>query len=87
MNKLASTRLPNSSAALGPDDITAYRMAQVKLGVTPACVATLDALDGLQAAEYRRLVAVRPSLGRFLKGWLRNRIGNVDRRKCGKGFD
>jgi lysozyme family protein len=87
MNKLASTRLPNSTAALGPDDINAYRMVQVKLGVTPACVATLDALDGQQEAEYRRLVRVRPSLGRFLKGWLRARIGNVDRKSCGKGFD
>lgn len=85
VNKLASTRLPDSTAALGTDDITAYRMAQVKLGVTPACVATLDALDRLQEAEYRRLVAARPSLGRFLKGWLNNRIGNVDRRTCGKG--
>jgi len=87
MNRLASTRLPNSPAALGPDDINAYRMVQAKLGVTPACVATLDALDRQQEAEYRRLVRVSPSLGRFLKGWLRARIGNVDRRKCGKGFD
>jgi lysozyme family protein len=85
MNHLASTRLPASSAALGPDDITAYRMVQVKLGVTPACVATLDALDQQQAAEYRRLVQVRPSLGRFLKGWLRYRVGNVDRKSCGRG--
>jgi len=85
MNHLASTRLPDSPAALATDDITAYRMVQVKLGKTPACVATLDALDQRQAAEYRRLVQVRPSLGRFLKGWLRYRIGNVDRKMCGKG--
>jgi lysozyme family protein len=84
MNKLASTRLPNSTAQLGPDDITAYRLAQVKLGVTPACVATLDALDGLQAAEYRRLAAASAKLRTFLKGWLRYRIGNVDRKTCGR---
>lgn len=87
MNKLASTRLPDSAAALGPSEIAAYEMVQAKLGKTPACVATLDGLDRLQEAEYRRLVAARPSLGRFLKGWLKNRIGNVDRRTCGKGFD
>lgn len=87
MNKLASTRLPDSPAALGPDDVTAYRMVQVKLGVTPACIATLDALDGRQEAEYRRLAAGSAKLRTFLKGWLRYRIGNVDRRTCGKGFD
>jgi lysozyme family protein len=87
INKLASTRLAASSAPLGPEDITAYRMVQVKLGVTPACVATLDALDTQQAAEYRRLAAVNAKLRGFLKGWLRYRIGNVDRKKCGKGFD
>src|SRR4051812_10982940 len=70
-NELASTRLPDSTAALGTDDITAYRMVQVKLGRTPACVAVLDALDAQQAAEYRRLVRVKPQLGKFLKGWLR----------------
>jgi lysozyme family protein len=87
MNHLASTRLPASSAKLGAADITAYRMVQVKLGVTPACVATLDALDGLQEAEYRRLAAASAKLRTFLKGWLAHRIGNVDRKTCGKGFD
>jgi hypothetical protein len=85
MNKLASTKLPNSSAALRTDDITAYRMVQVKLGKTAACVATLDALDGRQEAEYQRLVARNGALRRFLRGWLRARIGNVDRDRCGKG--
>jgi hypothetical protein len=87
MNHLASTRLPDSTAKLGADDINAYRMVQVKLGVTPACVATLDALDASQATEYRRLAAVNPKLRGFLKGWLAARIGNVDRKICGKGFD
>jgi hypothetical protein len=86
MNKLASTSLPNSTAALGRDDITAYQMVQVKLGVTPACVATLEALDAQQAAEYRRLAASSAKRRTFLKGWLRHRIGNVDRKTCGKGI-
>lgn len=85
MNVLASTRLPDSTAALGPDEINAYRMAQVKLGKTAACVATLDALDGRQETEYQRLVARNGALRRFLRGWLRARIGNVDRSTCGKG--
>lgn len=85
MNVLASTRLPDSTAALGPDDVTAYRMVQVKLGKTAACVATLDALDGRQETEYQRLVARNGALRRFLRGWLRARIGNVDRSTCGKG--
>jgi len=85
MNVLGRTRLPDSTAALGPADVTAYRMLQAKLGVVPACIATLDALDGRQAAEYRRLATANPKLRAFLKGWLRNRIGNVDRRSCGKG--
>ena len=85
MNVLGGARLPDSAASLGPADIAAYRMLQTKLGVIPACTATLDALDARQAAEYRRLAAANPRLRAFLKGWLRNRIGNVDRRSCGKG--
>lgn len=85
MNALGGGRLPDSAAALGPTDIAAYRMLQAKLGVIPACTATLDALDARQAAEYRRLAVANPKLRAFLKGWLRNRIGNVGRRSCGKG--
>jgi lysozyme family protein len=85
MNVLGGARLPDSAASLGPADVAAYRILQAKLGVIPACTATLDALDARQAAEYRRLAAANAKLRAFLKGWLRNRIGNVDRRSCGKG--
>jgi lysozyme family protein len=85
MTVLRGGPLPDSTAALGPADVAAYRLLQAKLGVAPACIATLDALDGRQAAEYRRLAAANPRLRTFLKGWLRNRIDNVDRRSCGKG--
>lgn len=87
INVLGQAHLPDSTASLGPADIAAYRMLQAKLGVIPACTAMLDALDARQAAEYRRLAAANPKLRAFLKGWLRNRIGNVDRRSCGKGDD
>jgi len=86
MNVLGGARLPDGMSSLGPADVAAYRMLQAKLGFIPACVATLDALDAQQAAEYRRLAAANAKLRAFLKGWLRNRIGNVDRRSCGKGF-
>jgi lysozyme family protein len=85
MNVLGGARLPDSAVSLGPADVAAYRILQAKLGVIPACTATLDALDARQAAEYRRLAAANAKLRAFLKGWLRNRIGNVDRRSCGKG--
>jgi lysozyme family protein len=85
MNALGEAHLPDGTAPLGPIDVAAYRMLQAKLGVIPACTATLDALDARQAAEYRRLATANPKLRAFLKGWLRNRIGNADRRSCGKG--
>lgn len=84
MNVLGGARLPDSTASLGPVDVAAYRKLQATLGVIPACAATLDALDARQAAEYRRLAAANPRLRGFLKGWLHNRIANVDRRSCGK---
>ena len=86
MNALGGAHLPDSMSSLGPADVAAYRMLQARLGVIPACVATLDALDARQSAEYRRLAAANAKLRAFLKGWLRNRIGNVDRRSCGKGL-
>ncbi|HWU72926.1 MAG TPA: glycosyl hydrolase 108 family protein [Sphingomonas sp.] len=85
MNVLGGARLPDSTGSLGPADVAAYRMLQAKLGVVPACMATLDALDGRQAAEYRRLAIANPRLRAFLRGWLRNRIRNVARQSCGKG--
>lgn len=87
MNVLGGARLPDSTASLGPADVAAYRMLQAKLGVVTACTVTLDALDGRQAAEYRRLADTNPRLRAFLKGWLHHRIGNVDRRSCGEGGD
>lgn len=62
--------------------IAAYRACQAKLGAAVLCVTTLNRLDADQRAEYLRLVQANAKLGAFLKGWLANRIGNVDRRKC-----
>ena len=84
INGLAPAQLPESSAPLGPADIAAYRGVQAALGRTRACVAVLDGLDRRQAGEYRRIARGRPASAKYLKGWLKNRIGNVDRRMCGK---
>ena len=48
------------------------------------CGRMLDRLDTSQRTEYDRLVRVNPSLKAFHKGWIAHRIGNVDRRKCGR---
>jgi lysozyme family protein len=68
---------------VGPGTIAAYASCQARRGATPLCRSMLDRLDAKQAAEYERLVRVNPKLRPFLRGWLTNRIGNVDRRKCG----
>ena len=70
---------------IGPATVAAYVHFQRKAGDVQACVQTLNALDGKQLAEYQRLVRVNPNLQQFYKGWVRLRINNVDRRRCGKG--
>jgi lysozyme family protein len=70
---------------VGQSTIAAYSACQVRLGSTRLCLTMLDSLDGKQRAEYERLVRVNPKLRIFLRGWIANRVGNVDRRKCSKG--
>jgi len=84
MNVLGGAHLPDSTAPLGPYDVAAYQVLQAQRGKTPACIATLDALDRRQEAEYRRLAAASAKYRTFLKGWLRYRIGNIDRKTCAK---
>jgi lysozyme family protein len=67
---------------VGASTIAAYASCQTKLGGTPLCLAMLGSLDAKQRAEYERLVRVNPKLRKYLKGWIANRVGNVDRRKC-----
>jgi lysozyme family protein len=64
----------------GPKTIVAYQ--QCRQLNPKLCVTMLNALDGAQERRYRGIVAARPSQGRFLKGWLNHRIGNVDRGEC-----
>ena len=80
-NALCGTTL-TIDGRLGPGSIAAYRTCQAKIGAAPLCVATLGILDAWQSGEYARLIGANPSLQVFQKGWIANRIGNVDRRKC-----
>jgi lysozyme family protein len=83
-NELCGARLA-VDGKVGPAAIAAYKACQPRLGAARLCVGTLNSLDSKQKAEYERLVRVNPKLNVFLKGWLRNRINNVDRRKCSEG--
>jgi lysozyme family protein len=65
--------------------IDGYRACQPRIGAATLCRRMLDALDARQRAEYDRLVRVNRKLRVFYRGWINNRIGNVDRKKCGKG--
>jgi hypothetical protein len=80
-NALCGTTL-TIDGRLGSGSIAAYRSCQAKLGAAPLCVATLGILDAWQSGEYARLIGANPKLQVFQKGWIGNRIGNVDRRKC-----
>lgn len=70
---------------VGPGVVAAYKACQPRLGAARLCVGTLNSLDSKQRAEYERLVRVNPKLRVFLRGWIANRVGNVDRRKCSEG--
>lgn len=85
MNELGAAGLA-VDGQIGPASVAAYLSLQVRRGRVAACVATLDRLDAKQEAEYRRLVRVNPKLKVFLKGWIAHRVGNVDRKTCGRGL-
>lgn len=80
-NALCGTTL-TIDGRLGPGSMAAYQSCQAKIGAAPLCVATLGILDAWQSGEYARLIGANPKLQVFQKGWIANRIGNVDRRKC-----
>jgi lysozyme family protein len=85
LNELGGSRLA-VDGKIGPASIAAYRGLQQQRGKAPACVAMLDRLDTKQRAEYDRLVSRNSSLKAFYRGWIKRRIGNVNRADCGKGW-
>jgi lysozyme family protein len=83
LNELCAARV-GVDGKIGGQTIAAYANCQKKLGPVTVCVRMLDRLDAKQRAEYDRLVRVNRNLGVFHKGWVAHRVGNVDRKKCGK---
>ena len=84
LNELGAGPVP-VTGVVDAGDVAAYRRLQATSGAVQACVLMLADLDSKQLTEYRRLVRVNPKLGKFLRGWERARIGNVDRKTCGQG--
>lgn len=84
INALCGARLA-VDGQVGPGTVTAYASCQGRMGASWLCRNTLDYLDSRQKAEYGRLVRANPKLRVFYKGWVANRIGNVDRAKCTEG--
>jgi lysozyme family protein len=83
INDLCGTHLA-VDGQIGARTIAAYSACQKDTGAVKLCGRMLDRLDTSQRTEYDRLVRVNPSLKAFHKGWIAHRIGNVDRRKCGR---
>jgi lysozyme family protein len=84
INELCGTRIV-PDGKVGPGTTVAFAACQQKQGAAIMCVSMLNKLDGKQKDEYERLVRVNPKLRVFLRGWIANRVGNVDRRKCSEG--
>lgn len=84
LNELGAGPVP-VQGVVDAGDVAAYRRLQATSGAVEACVLMLANLDSKQLTEYRRLVRVNPKLGKFLNGWTRARIGNIDRKTCGQG--
>lgn len=82
VNEVCRTKLPITGKM---DEVTvdAWKKCRINLG-PQSCVAMLDSLDRQQREEYDRLVRNNPSLRVFYRGWINHRIGNVDRKLCGK---
>lgn len=84
INVFCGTKL-EADGKVGPKTIAAYESCAAQKGSVTLCKMMLDSLDRSQEVRYRRIVANNPSQSKFLRGWLRHRIGNVNRNSCGKG--
>lgn len=71
-----------TDGVVGGKTIQAYKDCQFHIGKVPACKRVLDAMDGGQKRFFDAIVRNNPSQRVFYNGWVRQRIGNVDRKKC-----
>lgn len=67
---------------MGPGTVSYFTTCQAKVPAVIFCTSMLNGMDGYQKSEYDRLVRNNNDLKVFYKGWINNRIGNVDRKKC-----
>lgn len=79
INEMCPTLKIAVDGKVGPGSAKAFATCQA----TFFCITMLDKLDDKQRVEYDRLVRVNPRLKVFHRGWINQRIGNVDRAKCG----
>lgn len=84
LNALGGFRLPVNGGRLMADDVGALAQLRLRKGGLWTCVAMLDYLDARQRQKYGAIVRTRPSQQVFYRGWISQRIGNVDRRDCRK---
>lgn len=84
LNEMCGTSL-KVDGVVGKGTRDAFVACQNKTGAAAMCVQMLDRLDAKQKARYYGIVKARPSSQIFLKGWLKWRIGNVDRKQCQQG--
>jgi hypothetical protein len=84
LNALGGFRLPVTADRLMAEDVGALAQLRARKGGLWTCVAMLDYLDARQKQRYDAIVRADPGQHVFYKGWIRWRIGNVDRRECWK---
>ncbi|CAD7336030.1 secretion activating protein [Sphingomonadales bacterium 56] len=78
LNELCPALKLKVDGQVGPATVAGYARCQRTL----LCQAMLPRMDGLQRAEYDRLVRVNPKLKVFHRGWVNHRISNVSKEKC-----
>lgn len=84
LNKYGSEKVV-VDGRLGPATHGAMLTYRLEKG-PEGCRQLLEYLDARQLAEYNRLVRVRPANRVFMRGWVRQRINNVDRDRCDEGI-
>lgn len=67
---------------IGPATMQAYAALEKRRGVALACELMIKLVDAKAANEYMRLASNNSRYEMFMPGWGKDRIGNVDFRRC-----